>query len=109
MEVFCPDDGGFGGWKDPVRCSPLSSYMTEAVPSVGKTIDFMSIDIEHHFLKGLKSIDFDGFNIRVLLIECWRGAHVCSEYLTAKGYNVLSVRSVVRNDDDDVLAWKNDC
>ncbi len=109
MEVFCPDDGGFGGWKDPVRCAPLGAYLTEAIPSVGKTIDFMSIDIESHYIKGLKSIPFDVFNIRVILVECTHGVHVCVEYLSSKGYNTVSVRSIVRNDDDDVLAWKNDC
>ncbi len=109
MRVFCPEDGGYQDWDIPVRCSPLSAYMEEGAASVGKTIDFMSIDIEGHFMNALKSIPWDTFNIRVLVVECTHGVHSCKEYLESKGYHVLALKTAVHNVDDDVLAWKNDC
>jgi hypothetical protein len=107
MKDFCPDDEGYQGWDLPVRCSPLSSYMNEA--KLGKTIDLMSIDIEGHYMTALKTIPFEDYNIRVIIVECTHGIHTCKEYLEGKGYNVLAVKSVVMNVDDDLIAWKNDC
>ena len=114
MKDFCPDDGGFQGWDIPVRCSPLKSYMDEARAistnhlnkEIGMTIDFMSIDVEGYYMSVLKTIPFDEYNIRVLVVEC--RSDECYNFLESKGYNILKAGSILHVG-EDTIAWKNDC
>ena len=118
MQGFCLDDYGVGSYSDPVKCAPLKSYLDEAhsrhhtkdgkMKHIGKTIDFMSIDVEQYFMPVLESVPFDEYNIRVLVVEC--NTSECYDLLESKGYNVLPAGDYAgKSFKTDTLAWKNDC
>lgn len=114
MKDFCPDDHGSDKWEIPVRCSPIKAYMDEARvdsenkkdKTIGRTIDFMSIDVEQYYMSALKSIPFDDYNIRVIVVEC--KTEECYGFLRSKDYLVLPAGSI-KQIPDDAIAWKNDC
>jgi len=119
MKDFCPDYEWQNfvadpEWEKPVRCSPIKTYIDEAVQKslnnidrrVKRTIDFMSIDVEGYFMSALKSVPFKEYNIRVMVVEC--KTQECYDYLEARGYNLVKA-GTIKNVPDDVIAWKNDC
>ena len=112
--MFCRDDHSFTKWDEPVPCVPLKTYLDNARnrsianndKKFGKTIDFMSIDVEKYDVAALHTIPFDEYNIRVIVIECYKMTY-CELFLKSKGYNVLSGH--IKNSKKDIIAWKNDC
>lgn len=68
----------------PVKVRSLTSLLDEI--KFPKKIDFISIDTENTELDVLKGIDFDKYNIKILVIENNYNDTVCADYLKRFGY-----------------------
>jgi hypothetical protein len=90
-----------------VLCEPMSTYLAKSNVTA---LDFVSIDVESHYMTALRSLEFDRFDIRVLLVE--GNSDEIAAFLRPKGYNILTLDrgQFARTEIEvDVLAWKNNC
>lgn len=114
MRSFCPGPQDAclprSAWTIPVPCMPLQHYIhsSNSLKSSRHHLDFVSIDVEEHYMTVLKSIDWEAVDISVIVIEC--KSMICENYLRDRGYTVVPA-GTIPGIDEDAIAWKNtvDC
>jgi FkbM family methyltransferase len=75
----------YGGSKEEieVKCYDINQVLKE---NSIKKVDFFTIDTEGNELKILKTIDFDGFDFDILLVENNYQTEEMNEFMTSKGF-----------------------
>lgn len=73
-------------------CLPLGEVLARAGLK-GRRIDLLTIDVEHHEMGVLRSVDLDEFDVRFIVIEVTRGATwlEVDSYILPKGYAKIAV------------------
>jgi FkbM family methyltransferase len=72
----------------PVKTRTLDTLLKEV--NFPQKIDFISIDTENTELDVLKGIDLDFYDVTYFIIENNYNEPHCIDYLTKKGYNVIT-------------------
>lgn len=113
LTTFCPIKQSYCGFGSSgvykayeVPCLPMTTLLRGAPHRV----DFMTIDVEEHYMSVLETMPWDTIAIDVLVVECLpkqRVKDLCMPFLAARGYVFPKVYQ--RPFGDDLLAVRRDC
>ena len=62
-----------GEWREVIVDANTLTHLIDSTPYKGRSIDFLSVDVEGHEVSVLRALDFDRYLPKVVCIEMWAG------------------------------------